>query len=93
MFPSRLVIYSVFRSHVTVGTVCDELEPLAVLLTNNDDPVVESPSRDWSLGSSFGRFFGSGFSAGKEKRENAFRSQLTREIHATAWIEQGELLT
>jgi hypothetical protein len=84
------VIYSVFRSHVTVGTVCDELD--CELLTNNDDPVVES-SRYWSLGSSFGRFFGSGFSARKEKRENAFRSLLTRKARATAWIERGATRT
>ena len=68
LVPSRLVMYSVFRNHVTVGTACDELEPPAELLTNNDDPTVESPSRNWSLGSSFGRFFGSGFSAIRKTR-------------------------
>ena len=66
VFPSRLVMYSVFRNHVTVGTACGVLEPAAVVLTNNDDPV-ESPSRNWSLGSSFGRFLGSGFSAIRKK--------------------------
>jgi hypothetical protein len=60
-------MYSVFRNHVTVGTACDELEPPAELLTNNEDPV-ESPSRDWSFGSNFGRFFGSGFSAIKKRK-------------------------
>jgi hypothetical protein len=44
--PSRLVMYSVFRNHVTVGTTCDVLEPLAEVLTNNDDPAVESPSKN-----------------------------------------------
>lgn len=61
-------MYSVFRNHVTVGTTCDELEPTAELLTNNDDPV-ESPSRDWSFGSSFGKFFGSGFNAIKKYKK------------------------
>lgn len=61
-------MYSVFRNHVTVGTTFDELEPPAELLTNNDDPV-ESPNRAWSFGSSFGRFFGSGFSATEENKK------------------------
>ena len=74
-------MYSVFRNHVTVGTACDELEPLAELLTNNDEPA-ESPSRNWSFGSSFGRFFGSGFSA--IKKENAFKPPLSCETQATA---------
>ena len=60
-------MYSVFRNHVTVGTTWGVLEPLAELLTNSDDPV-DSPSRNWSLGSSFGRFFGSGFNAAKKTR-------------------------
>jgi hypothetical protein len=55
-------MYSVFRNHVTAGTTWGVLEPAAELLTNKDE-VVESPSKSWSLGSSFGRFFGSGFNA------------------------------
>ena len=58
---SRLATYSVFRSHVTVGTACDDVEPLAV----------ESPSRYWPLGSSFGGFFSSGFSARNEREKDA----------------------
>ena len=30
---------------MTVGTACDDVEPLATLLTNNVDPTVESLSR------------------------------------------------
>ena len=59
-------MYSVFRNHVTAGTTCDELGPPAELLTNNVDPPDESPSRNWSFGSSFGRFFGFGFNAIKK---------------------------
>jgi len=74
-------MYSVFRNHVTVGIACDELEPPVEPLTNNEDPTVESPSRNWSLGSSFGRFFGSGFKAIEKKRrirvETATRSRNT----------------
>ena len=78
LFPSRLVMYSVFRNHVTAGTTCDELEPPAELLTNNDDPAVESPSRNWSLGSSFGRFFGSGFSAIRKPRKRVQVAIISR---------------
>lgn len=76
LFPSRLVMYSVFRNHVTVGTACDELEPLAELLTNNVDPPVGSPSRTWSLGSNFGRFFGSGFSAIRKKTRKRVQATI-----------------
>ena len=75
-------MYSVFRNHVTAGTTCDELEPPAELLTNSEDPV-ESPNRDWSFGSNFGRFFGSGFSAIKRNQENAFASTLSHETQTT----------
>ena len=71
-------MYSVFRNHVTAGTTCDELEPPAELLTNNDDPPVESPSRNWSLGSSFGRFFGSGFSAIRKTRKRVQVAIISR---------------
>jgi hypothetical protein len=92
VFPSRLVMYSVFRNHVTVGTACGVLEPGAEVLTNNDDPV-ESPSRNWSLGSSFGRFFGSGFSAIVKKQSDALLCPESDATQALSWIEPVMILT
>ena len=71
-------MYSVFRNQVTAGTACDELGPLVELLTNNDDPAAESPSRNWSLGSSFGRFLRSGFSAVRGARKRVQAAIISR---------------